>query len=173
MKLFDRMLFLLKNMARTSSTRLFQNQLLKNIYSEYWLISILFIHNLSTLQWESEISTMTLIRKWISSHKLWLHQNIKRSRRQHSVHLPLRKQGKSRRSFLGNLWWVKLQINWQDKWMLVLSSIILIKSKRYSRKLLDRWKITIRSQGKIVKNKELSLKRYISHYLATKKGVGS
>jgi hypothetical protein len=35
MKLFDRMLFLLKNMARTSSTRLFQNQLLKNIYSEY------------------------------------------------------------------------------------------------------------------------------------------
>ncbi len=33
MKLFDRMLFLLKNMARTSSTRLFQNQLLKNIYS--------------------------------------------------------------------------------------------------------------------------------------------
>ncbi len=35
MRLFDRMLFLLKNMARTSSTRLFQNQLLKNIYSEY------------------------------------------------------------------------------------------------------------------------------------------
>ena len=35
MKLFDRMLFMLKNMARTSSTRLFQNQLLKNIYSEY------------------------------------------------------------------------------------------------------------------------------------------
>lgn len=35
MQLFDRMLFLLKNMARTSSTRLFQNQLLKNIYSEY------------------------------------------------------------------------------------------------------------------------------------------
>lgn len=35
MKLFDRMLFLLKNMARTSSARLFQNQLLKNIYSEY------------------------------------------------------------------------------------------------------------------------------------------
>lgn len=35
MKLFDRMLFLLKNMARTSSTRLFQNQLLKNIYSQY------------------------------------------------------------------------------------------------------------------------------------------
>jgi hypothetical protein len=33
MRLFDRMLFLLKNMARTSSTRLFQNQLLKNIYS--------------------------------------------------------------------------------------------------------------------------------------------
>jgi hypothetical protein len=35
MKLFDRMFFLLKNMARTSSNRLFQNQLLKNIYSEY------------------------------------------------------------------------------------------------------------------------------------------
>jgi hypothetical protein len=57
--------------------------------------------------------------------------------------------------------------------MLVLSSMILIKSKRYSRRLLDRSKITIKSQGKIVKNKELSLKRYFSYYLATKKGVGS
>lgn len=32
-ELFDRMLFLQKNMARSASTRLFQNQLIKSIYA--------------------------------------------------------------------------------------------------------------------------------------------
>ncbi len=36
LELFDRMLFLLKNMARTSNNRLFQNQLIKSLYAEYW-----------------------------------------------------------------------------------------------------------------------------------------
>lgn len=31
--LFDRLLFLQKNMAKSTSTRLFQNQLIKNIYA--------------------------------------------------------------------------------------------------------------------------------------------
>ena len=35
LELFDKMLFLLKNMARTSTKRLFQNQLIKTLYSEY------------------------------------------------------------------------------------------------------------------------------------------
>jgi hypothetical protein len=35
LQLFDRMLFLLKNMARTSTNRLFQNQLIKSLYAEY------------------------------------------------------------------------------------------------------------------------------------------
>jgi hypothetical protein len=34
-ELFDRMLFLQKNMSRSTSTRLFQNQLIRSIYSEY------------------------------------------------------------------------------------------------------------------------------------------
>ena len=33
--LFDRMLFLQKNMSRTTSTRLFQNQLIRSIYAEF------------------------------------------------------------------------------------------------------------------------------------------
>lgn len=34
-ELFDRMLFLQKNMSRSTSTRLFQNQLIRSIYNEY------------------------------------------------------------------------------------------------------------------------------------------
>ena len=34
--LFDRMLFLQKNMSRSTNTRLFQNQLLRSIYEDFW-----------------------------------------------------------------------------------------------------------------------------------------
>ena len=34
--LFDRMVFLQKNMSRSTSTRLFQNQLLRSIYEDLW-----------------------------------------------------------------------------------------------------------------------------------------
>ena len=50
--MFDRLLFLQKNMAKSTTTKLFENQLIKDIYQEYdstwgeWWVRIYLLYNL-------------------------------------------------------------------------------------------------------------------------------